>query len=1103
MKKDFINIWIDEFEIRTGDSITEKISHGLKDSNFFIIVISRNSINSEWVNRELNATLMRQITKRDIKILPVVLNIEFTELPPLIQDIKAVRFSRNRIDTKNYKKLIEPIKDRDKSDALTKFQDVYFENIEHIDLILSKEKPTRQEISFALKLIEKKEYRNYFFKKIQDVKWFEILKQYGCFSPDEAPVAKRTKNGGYYLPIWDVLDYLEQVSKRVYKPGNERFSDELISIIKEVTSYHLLKRKSLDNFRTWWYFVKILLNIPNNKISFDIMKLIPAWLDSQFDNILQGGDIASKLLPKFLNSNNPEDWKKADKIIEYVTAIKWINVSKIEKKFFKKKEEPILVLEPYWLLKAFKENVNEIGTKCNRDLIFIIAARLKEILKKEFQRIGKYQDFSQYWFSSLFSDPGKRIHSPKEALTLILRDIILVKARCDDSSSIVVFNRFLSNEYPYPIFKRIFLYAIGNEWEKYKNIFWDLVETDKSLSLFNKHVFEPEVYKILELNAKNFTIKEKELIKKIINKGPSRKMPEENRRNIIATWKQKWYSAIKSDPYFISLYEKQKKITKKEEVINFRRVQFKWGEGPSPISKEEMLRMSNAKIANYLINFKEKDHWEGPTIGGLSIILKSCVEEYPEKFVEGLNEFFHLGYLYIYDILHGIKDGWKNKKSINWANLFKFIKRYIKRSGFWKDKYIVDGDNWPASHYWITGMIGELVQEGTKDDNWVFSEDHFDDAKEILFELLDQEIVEENVDRDDYVTFALNSVHGKLITALIFLALRIARVKEKKGIKKDVKWSLDIKKKYEELLSNEITEACILFGQYMPQLNYLDKNWVEDKVSSFIHSVKPDLWEAFMSGYLFEGLVYKGLYILMREHYLQGIEFPFKDKNSRDQLVQHISLGYLQGYENFSKESLFSRLLKKWDLSQIKEVIRYFWMQHDLFLEKKGIRLKAMDRQKKDEMKSKIVEFWKEVFNERYKKDKSLKKKDKEILSELSKLTVFLERIDIENREWLLKLAPYVHINFNSPFFIECLNNIKDKDEETTKNVSDIFLKMLESFTPDFDKDHIRSIIDYLYKTCNKDNADIICNLYGSMGYDDLLRDIYEEGRKRKGLCEK
>jgi hypothetical protein len=90
--------------------------------------------------------------------------------------------------------------------------------------------------------------------------------------------------------------------------------------------------------------------------------------------------------------------------------------------------------------------------------------------------------------------------------------------------------------------------------------------------------------------------------------------------------------------------------------------------------------------------------------------------------------------------------------------------------------------------------------------------------------------------------------------------------------------------------------------------------------------------------------------------------------------------------------------------------------------------------------------------------------------------------------------APYVHEDFNSPFFIKCLDELKNKGDgkEAGKYIAEIFLRMLEKTTPDYDKKHIRSIIEFLYNAGAQEYANRICNIYGSRGYE-FLRDIYEK----------
>jgi hypothetical protein len=97
------SIFYAKWNIKVGDSIVEKINHGLSSHDNLIVILSRASIQSEWVNRELNSSLMRQLKDRAIRILPVL--IEDCDVPPLLADIKYADF---RLDyNKGFTSLLE------------------------------------------------------------------------------------------------------------------------------------------------------------------------------------------------------------------------------------------------------------------------------------------------------------------------------------------------------------------------------------------------------------------------------------------------------------------------------------------------------------------------------------------------------------------------------------------------------------------------------------------------------------------------------------------------------------------------------------------------------------------------------------------------------------------------------------------------------------------------------------------------------------------------------------------------------------------------------------------------------------------------------------
>ncbi len=88
-----IDVWFEEQKILVGDSITEKIGQGLAQSDFFVIALSENSVNSAWVKKELSNAVIQEIEKRAVTVLPI--RLDDCEIPELLRDKKYADFSKS------------------------------------------------------------------------------------------------------------------------------------------------------------------------------------------------------------------------------------------------------------------------------------------------------------------------------------------------------------------------------------------------------------------------------------------------------------------------------------------------------------------------------------------------------------------------------------------------------------------------------------------------------------------------------------------------------------------------------------------------------------------------------------------------------------------------------------------------------------------------------------------------------------------------------------------------------------------------------------------------------------------------------------------------
>lgn len=67
-----VAVWYDEWEMRVGDSLRRKVQDGIDTSAYLIIVLSPDSVNSEWVSQELDGALVKELESKRVFVLPVL-----------------------------------------------------------------------------------------------------------------------------------------------------------------------------------------------------------------------------------------------------------------------------------------------------------------------------------------------------------------------------------------------------------------------------------------------------------------------------------------------------------------------------------------------------------------------------------------------------------------------------------------------------------------------------------------------------------------------------------------------------------------------------------------------------------------------------------------------------------------------------------------------------------------------------------------------------------------------------------------------------------------------------------------------------------------------
>lgn len=76
-------VWIDEAEINIGDSLIGKIRDGLDMVDYVAAIISKGSLESEWVKKELEIASNREIKEKRVVVLPIL--VEHVDLPGFLE----------------------------------------------------------------------------------------------------------------------------------------------------------------------------------------------------------------------------------------------------------------------------------------------------------------------------------------------------------------------------------------------------------------------------------------------------------------------------------------------------------------------------------------------------------------------------------------------------------------------------------------------------------------------------------------------------------------------------------------------------------------------------------------------------------------------------------------------------------------------------------------------------------------------------------------------------------------------------------------------------------------------------------------------------------
>jgi hypothetical protein len=161
------DVWFDEWDIKVGDCIVQKMEEGITDSNYLIIVLTPESVRSGWVEREWRAIFWEEVNQKRVKVLPILL--KKCEIPPLISTKKYADF-RESYDV-GFASLIQALKPKSNSLSTNNQRHTYQQKISSIlKKVQSKAVPLSEcftELFLVAKELENKKLIEYCRKELE------------------------------------------------------------------------------------------------------------------------------------------------------------------------------------------------------------------------------------------------------------------------------------------------------------------------------------------------------------------------------------------------------------------------------------------------------------------------------------------------------------------------------------------------------------------------------------------------------------------------------------------------------------------------------------------------------------------------------------------------------------------------------------------------------------------------------------------------------------------------------------------------------------------------------------------------------------------------
>lgn len=868
-------------------------------------------------------------------------------------------------------------------------------------------------------------------KRVDAAEYFDALREAGLLDPSQnpGPTPVPDKPEFINIPYWRALDYLQALARHANETGNLELANKVLSVVRAVSAEREPDGSVRDNHYTFWKFTEILGDLPTASLTDSDVALVPNWLSSKYNHSMAGHALADGAMKRFLASDDATDLHRACMLLDYCTAIEWDSSGR--------SEDISTVVDDFWLRDMFSKHIATFGAKAGAESAQIFVERLRAVFT---DKRRPYQ--SSLWRPAIETHPQNYDwRGAENRFVEGLRDVLLAWAANGDIGAKFFIANLLNDELD--VLRRIALHVID---ERFSDL-CDLLQPAINADLFTSP-YRHEVHRLLSRHFADMSDGVKTQIVNLIGALPLPKTGEK-RELYLKHIKREWLSAIyqkgsaQADALFIELNTDSSlgELSDHPDFLNYHETRV--GPGPSPFTVDILIAAAkDGSLLEKLSSFEEREYWHGPTAEGMWDTLQTAVERAPDIFLRRLNLYVKCDIPVVHAVISGLrkrleaKDGAKpnGSQSRLWSKLLDYFEQVLAEPTFWEDEG-PEPKRLVARRSWVLSAMADALASGTRVDKTAYPPRLLSQGWYILTTLLARTPGMTKIDESDVVTQAINTPRGRAIEALVNHALRVCRLESKKKKSHTEAWAA-LRIAFDQqldLCKNANFEFSTLMAQYIANLDYLSADWLEQNINRVFDVSFPDNFRCALAGLPYATLT-RRVYRLLADNGIVSAALDAKNRSDREnhRIVEFMGLALLWGDDSLDSDR-FRKLFEPGREDQLTAAADWFWAIRGDKLSQKQIAV--------------IHAFWSAALE--WARRQAVPQK--QLLSHLVRLAVYLPTLDAKTTPLLDAVAPFVGTDYVFQIFVEELARLA---KENPAEVSRILGLSLETSKPNYDMDN-------------------------------------------------